>query len=54
MSLAYEINRVFGFVMQLMKPLDEKYNQPPKAKDSPNKLDTGLLNLKPPDTPKTK
>jgi len=56
MSLAYEINRVFGFVMQLMKPLDEKYNQPPKAKDSPNKLDTGLLNLKvpPTDSPKTK
>jgi hypothetical protein len=56
MSLAYEINRVFGFVMQLMKPLDEKYNQPPKAKDSLNKPDSGLLNLKVPttDSPKTK
>ena len=53
-SLAYEINRVFGFEMQLMKPIDEKYNQPPKPKDSTNKLpDTNLLNLKP-DTPKSK
>jgi len=55
MSLAYEINRVYGFVMQLMKPINEKYNEPPKAKDTINKPDSGLLNLKVPatDSPKT-
>ena len=53
-SMAFEMNRVFSFVMQLMKPIDEKYNQPPKTNDTTNKLpDTGKLKVNP-DTSKTK
>ncbi len=52
-SMAFEINRVFGFLMQYMKPIEEKFVLPPKTNDTANKPDTGVGNLKvKPDTSK--